>query len=135
LETLLSVVWIDIVATDREWLVFQDHFLEGLPPRDVYRLHPATFAPNEVEVTRTRLARRMRKAPFLLNLYIRLIVLDDDEKLTTVFQHSILGGASDEWLLARFNGLFHSHAELIQAKTALLRAMQRRPALLELIAL
>lgn len=135
LETLLSAVWIDIVATDHEWLVFQDHFLEGLPPREVYRLHPATFAPNEVEITRTRLARRMRKAPFLLNLYIRLIVLEDDEKLTIVFQHSILEGASDEWMLAHFNGLFHSRAELIQARTSLMRAMQSRPALLELIAL
>lgn len=135
LETLLSAVWIDIVATDHEWLVFRDHFLEGLPPREVYRLHPAAFAPNEVEVTRTRLARRMRKAPFLLNHYIRLIVLDDDEKLTTVFQHTILEGASDEWMLAHFNGLFRSQADLIEAKTSLLRTIQKRPALLQMISL
>jgi len=135
LETLLSAVWIDIVATEHEWIVFQDHFLEGLPPREVYRLHPMTFAPNEVKITRTRLARRMRKTPFLLNHYVRLIVLDDDEKLTTVFQHSILEGASDEWLLANFSGLFHSQADLIQAKTLVLRSIQSRPALLQLISL
>lgn len=135
LETLLSAVWIDIVATEHEWLVFQDHFLEGLPPREVYRLHPTTFAPNEVEITRTRLARRMRKAPFLLNHYVRLIVLEDDEKLTTVFQYSILEGESDEWLLANFNGLFHSQADLMQAKTLLLRSIQSRPTLVQLLSL
>lgn len=133
LETLLSAVWIDIVATEHEWLVFQDHFLEGLPPREVYRLHPETFAPNEVEITRTRLARRMRKAPFLLNHYIRLIVLNDDEKLTVVFQHSILEGAADDWLLAHFSGLFPNRAELYRAKTMVLKALHDRPALLQLI--
>lgn len=133
LETLLSAVWIDIVVTDHEWLVFQDHFLEGLPPREVYRLHPDTFAPNEVEITRTRLARRMRKAPFLLEYYIRLIVLEDDEKLTTVFKHSILEGAPDSWLLEHFTGLFRSQAELNQARTSVLRAMQSRPVILQLL--
>ncbi|MEZ4770246.1 MAG: hypothetical protein R2844_17690 [Caldilineales bacterium] len=133
LEALLSVVWIDIVATNHEWLVFQDHFLEGLPPREVYRLHPDTFAPNEVEITRTRLARRMRKAPFLLNHYIRLVVLEDDEKLTTVFQHSILEGAADDWVLEHFAGLFHSPLELHHAKASVLKALHSRPALLQLI--
>ena len=133
LEILLSAVWIDIVATNHEWLVFQDHFLEGLPPREVYRLHPDTFVANEVEITRTRLARRMRKAPFLLNHYIRLLVLQDDEKLTTVFQHSILEGASDDWLLAHFSRLFRSRTELNQTKTLVMQAIRSRPALLQIL--
>lgn len=132
LETLLSAVWIDIVATEHEWIVFQDHFLEGLPPREVYRLHPEIFTPNEVEITRTRLARRMRKAPFLLNHYIKLIVLGDDEKLTAVFEHSILAGASDQWLLDRYSTLFCNQRELNQAKGAVLKAMRCRPALMQL---
>lgn len=133
LATLLTAVWIDIVATNHEWIIFRDHFLEGLPPREVYRLHPETFAANEVEITRTRLARRMRKAPFLLNHYMRLVVLEDDERLTTVFQYSILEGASDDWLLANFGGLFHSQAELRRAKALVLKAMHSRPVLLQLV--
>lgn len=132
LETLLTAVWIDVVATEHEWIVFQDHFLEGLPPREVYRLHPGMFAKNEVEITRTRLARRMRKAPFLLNHYISLVVLDDNEKLITVFEHAILAGQSDDWLLTRFSALYHSPRELNRAKAAVLNAMRSRPALLHL---
>jgi DNA-directed RNA polymerase specialized sigma24 family protein len=132
LESLLAAVRTEIVATEHEWLVFRDHFLEGLPPREVYRMHPGIFLPNEVEITRTRLARRLRKAPFLLVHYIELVVLEDDERLTLVFRRSILEGAPDDLLLARFGGLFRDAKELARAKASVFEAMQRRPALLQL---
>ncbi len=86
--------------------VSQAYFLEHLPPRKLYALHPGRFTPGEVEVIRTRLVRRLRKSPFILNRYIQLVVLADDERLSLVLQRSILDGWPDEQLLLRYPMLF-----------------------------
>ena len=135
MESLVKAVCSDIVATEHEWLVFRDHFLEGLPPREVYRLHPQTFSANEVEVTRTRLARRLRKFPYLLNRYITLVVLGDDERLTIVFRDCILNGEADQYVLQRYASLFQSDSELTAVKAQVLEAARCRPELIHLLSI
>lgn len=133
LEKLLGEISGQIVSNEREWLVFQAYFLEQLPPRKLYALHPDTFAPGEVEVIRTRLVRRLRKSSFVLNRYIQIVVLADDERLSVVFQRSILDSWSDEQVLQRYPMLFGDSADLVAAKVQIVETIQRNPTLLQLL--
>jgi len=133
IEDLLRQIGNQLIADQREWLVFRDYFIERLPPRKVYALHPGLFEPGEVEIIRTRLVRRLRKSPFILSRYIKLIVLADDERLGVVFQHTILDAWSDEQLLRRYPTLFPQMADLLAAKVEIVELMHGNPTLLQLL--
>ncbi len=133
LEELLQQIGHEIITIESEWLVFRSYFLERLPPRKLYALHPGMFTPGEVEIIRTRLVRRLRKNPFILNRYIQLVVLADEERLGLVFQHAILDGWTDEQVLQRFPALFSSSAELLAAKVQIVEALHSNPTLLQLL--
>ena len=133
LEDLLRQIGDQIITNDSEWLVFRSYFLERLPPRKLYALHPGVFTPGEVEIIRTRLVRRLRKSPFILNRYIQLVVLADEERLGLVFQHAILDGWSDEQLLQRYPTLFSGPADLLTAKVRIVETLHTNPTLLQLL--
>lgn len=133
LDRLLREVADHIISNDQEWLVFRAYFLEQLPPRKLYALHPGAFAPGEVEVIRTRLVRRLRKSPFILNRYIQIVTLADDERLSVVFQRSILDSWPDEQVLLRYPVLFASPADLLAAKVQIVETIQKNPTLLQLL--
>lgn len=133
IEDLLRQIADQLIADQREWLVFRDYFIERLPPRKLYTLHPGLFEPGEVEIIRTRLVRRLRKSPFILSRYIQLIVLADDERLGVVFQHTILDAWSDEQLLRRYPTLFPQMADLLAAKVEIVELMHGNPTLLQLL--
>jgi DNA-directed RNA polymerase specialized sigma24 family protein len=133
LEELLQQIGHEIITNESEWLVFRSYFLERLPPRKLYALYPDRFAPGEVEIIRTRLVRRLRKSPFILNRYIQLVVLADEERLGLVFEHAILDGWTDEQLLERFPALFPTQADLLAAKVQIVEALHGNPTLLQLL--
>lgn len=133
LEDLLRQIRDQIITTNSEWLVFRSYFLERLPPRKLYALHPGVFMPGEVEVIRTRLVRRLRKSPFILNRYIQMVVLADEERLGMVFQHAILDGWSDEQLLRRYPALFSDPTDLLAAKVRIVETLHSNPTLLQLL--
>ena len=133
LEKLLDEIAEQIVSNEHEWLVFQAYFLEQLPPRKLYALHPGAFTPGEVEVIRTRLVRRLRKSPFILNRYIQIVTLADDERLSLVFQRSILDSWPDEEVLLHYPMLFGSSADLLTAKVQIVETIQKNPVLLQLL--
>jgi DNA-directed RNA polymerase specialized sigma24 family protein len=133
LEELLRQIGEQIITNESEWLVFRSYFLERLPPRKLYALFPGIFAPGEVEIIRTRLVRRLRKSPFILNRYIQLVVLADEERLGLVFQHAILEGWSDEQLLERYPALFPNSADLLTAKVQIVDTLHSNPTLLQLL--
>jgi hypothetical protein len=133
MDSLLNEVIDGVLTTKNEWLVFRGYFLEDLPPRKLYTLYPGVFAPGEVETTRTRLARRLRKAPFILNRYVQVVVLADDERLTLVFEHVVVEGWPDRMLLDRYPHLFRDQADLLAAKVQVLQAIRNRPALFQLL--
>jgi len=133
IDSLLNEVVDGVLTTRNEWLVFRGYFLEDLPPRKLYTLYPGVFFPGEVETTRTRLARRLRKAPFVLNRYVQVVVLEDDERLALVFQHALVDGWPDRLVLDRYPHLFPSQADVLAAKVQVLQAIRNRPALLQLL--
>jgi hypothetical protein len=109
------------------------YFLERLPPRKLYHLYPDLFAPGEVEIIRTRLVRRLRKSPFILNRYIQLVVLGDDERLGIVFQRAILDAWPDEQLLHHYPTLFPEPADLLAAKVQIVESLHSNPTVLQLL--
>jgi DNA-directed RNA polymerase specialized sigma24 family protein len=133
LEELLQQIGHEIITDESEWLVFRGYFLERLPPRKLYALYPDRFAPGEVEIIRTRLVRRLRKSPFILNRYIQVVVLADEERLGLVFEHAILDGWTDEQLLQRFPALFPTQADLLSAKVQIVKMLHSNPTLLQLL--
>lgn len=133
LEELLREIGDQIITNESEWLVFRSYFFERLPPRKLYALYPGMFAPGEVEIIRTRLVRRLRKSPFILNRYIRLVVLADDERLSLVLQHAILEGWPDEDLLQRYPTFFPNLSDLLAAKVRIVGALHNNPTLLQLL--
>jgi len=133
LEDLLREIGDQIISNESEWLVFRGYFLERLPPRKLYGLYPDRFTPGEVEVIRTRLVRRLRKSPFILNRYIQLVVLADDERLSLVLQHAILDGWPDDQLLQRYPTIFPDLADLSTAKVQIVEALHSNPMLLQLL--
>ncbi len=133
MEELLWEIGDQIITNDSERLVFRSYFLEHLPPRKLYALNPGRFAPGEVEIIRTRLVRRLRKSPFILNRYIQLVVLADDERLSLVLQHAILDGWPDEQLLQRYPAFFPDLADLQAAKVQIVETLHNNPALLQLL--
>ncbi len=133
LQDLLRQIGDQIIADDHEWLVFRSYFLDRLPPRKLYEAHPGVFGPGEVEVIRTRLVRRLRKSPFILNRYIQLVVLADDERLGVVFQHSLLDGWSDDRLLMSHSTLFSNQADLMAAKVQVVETLHNNPTLAHLL--
>lgn len=133
MEEMLREIGGQLIANDREWLVFRGYFLERLPPRKLYSLHPGLFAAGEVEVIRTRLVRRLRKSPFVLNRYIQLVVLADDERLSVVFQHAILDNWPDQRLLERYPTLFPHPNDLLAAKVQIVESLLNSPTLLQLL--
>ena len=133
MEEMLRQISDHLITNEREELVFRGYFLERLPPRKLYALHPDLFAPGEVEIIRTRLVRRLRKSPFILNRYIQLVVLADDQRLGLVFQHAILDNWSDERLLERYPSCFPSVAELMTAKVEIVELLHDNPTLLQLL--
>ncbi len=133
LEELLREIGDQIISSETEWLVFRGYFLERLPPRKLYGLYPDRFTPGEVEVIRTRLVRRLRKSPFILNRYIQLVVLADDERLSLVLQHAILDGWPDDQLLQRYPTIFPDLADLSAAKVQIVEALHSNPMLLQLL--
>jgi DNA-directed RNA polymerase specialized sigma24 family protein len=133
MDSLLNQVIGDVLLTEKEWLVFRGYFLDELPPRKLYTLHPGTFAPGEVENTRTRIARRLRRAPYLLRRYIRLVVLGDDERLSLVFDCAFAAGWPDSLILQRYPTHFDGQADLLRCKVQVLTALRRRPNLLHLL--
>jgi hypothetical protein len=134
MDALLKEVVDGVLTTTNEWLVFRGYFLEDLPPRKLYTLYPGVFAPGEVETTRTRLARRLRKAPYLLSRYVQVVVLADDERLALIFQHTLIEGWPDRLLLDRYPHLFSDQGDVFAAKIQVLRAIRNRPALMHLLA-
>lgn len=122
-----------LIANEREGLVFRGYFLERLPPRKLYLLHPNLFAPGEVEIIRTRLVRRLRKSPFILNRYIQLVVLADNERLGLVFQHAILDNWTDEQLLQRYPACFPDLGALLAAKVETVELLHGNPTLLQML--
>lgn len=134
MSTLLEDIVRNVVTNEHERLVFNGYFLEGLPPRRLYALHPGVFAAGEIETTRTRLVRRLRRSPFLLERYVKNVILNDDERLSLVFQHTFVESLPDDELLARFPSLFDSASDLLAAKVRVLEAVRNRPALLQLLA-
>jgi RNA polymerase sigma factor (sigma-70 family) len=130
---LLRQIGDHLIADQREELVFRGYFIERLPPRKLYALHPGLFEPGEVEIIRTRLVRRLRKSPFILSRYIQLIVLADDERLGVVFQHTILDAWSDEQLLQRYPKLFPQLVDLLAAKVEIVELLHGNPTLLQLL--
>lgn len=135
LEELLQQIGHQIITNENEWLVFRSYFLDQLPPRKLYGLYPDLFTPGEVEVIRTRLARRLRKSPFILNRYIQLVVLADDERLSLLFQHAILDGWTDEQILLRYPALFPDLKQLLAAKVQIVETLHGNPMLLQLLQL
>ncbi len=133
IDRLLREVVEAVLTTRNEWLVFRGYFLEDLPPRKLYTLYPGVFAPGEVETTRTRLARRLRKTPFLLSRYVQVVVLADDERLALVFQHALVEGWPDRLVLDRYPHLFRSQTDVLTAKVRVLQAIRNRPALTQLL--
>lgn len=133
LERLLGEIADQIITNEREWLVFRAYFLEQLPPRKLYALYPDAFSPGEVEIIRTRLVRRLRKSPFVLNRYIQIVALADDERLSLVFQRSILDGWSDEEVLHNYPALFPRSADLLAAKIHIVETIHKNPTLLQLL--
>lgn len=131
MTTLLSEIVGAIVKTEREWQVFQAYFLDELPPRKLYELYPDRFARGEVETIRTRLSRRLRKAPFLVSRYIKLIILEDDERQKLVFEYSLLSGWPDSQLQQRYPGLFPSQTDVLTTKTRVLSMLRTQRALLK----
>lgn len=133
LEEMLQQIGDQLILNEHEWLVFRGYFMERLPPRKLYSLYPDMFAPGEVEIIRTRLVRRLRKSPFILNRYIQLVVLGDDERLGTVFQRAILDAWSDEQLLQRYPALFPQQSDLIAAKVQIVESLHSNPTVLQLL--
>jgi hypothetical protein len=133
LEGLLQEIGEHIIANESEWLVFRSYFLDRLPPRKLYALYPGTFAPGEVEIIRTRLVRRLRKSPFVLNRYIQVVLLADEERLSLVFQHALLDGWPDDQLLQRYPDFFPSLADLLAAKVQVVETLHNNPTLLHLL--
>jgi hypothetical protein len=133
LEEMLRQIGDQMIANEHEWLVFRGYFLERLPPRKLYSLYPGMFAPGEVEIIRTRLVRRLRKSPFILNRYIQLVVLGDDERLGLVFQRAILDAWSDEQLLHHYPTLFPEPADLLAAKVQIVESLHSNPTVLQLL--
>lgn len=133
LENLLREIGSQVITNEHEALVFRAYFLEGLPPRKLYALYPDAFSPGEVEIIRTRLVRRLRKSPFILNRYIQIVALADDERLSLVFQHSILDGWADEQLLQHYPTLFADLADLLAAKVQIVETIHSNPTLLQLL--
>lgn len=120
-----------VVTTEQEWQVFQAYFLDELPPRKLYELYPGRFAQGEVETIRTRLSRRLRKAPFLVTRYVKLVILEDDERQKLVFEHSLLSGWPDAQLQQRYPGLFPSQNDVLTTRTQVLSTLRTQPALLK----
>ena len=133
LHELLRQIGDQIIGDEHEWLVFKSYFLDRLPPRKLYEAYPGVFSPGEVEVIRTRLVRRLRKSPFILNRYIQLVVLADDERLGLVFQRSILDGWPDDRLLSHYGTLFASPTDLLAAKVQVGETLHSNPTLLQLL--
>lgn len=133
LNELLRQIGDQIIGDEHEWMVFKSYFLDRLPPRKLYEAYPGVFSQGEVEVIRTRLVRRLRKSPFILNRYIQLVVLADDERLGLVFQRSILDGWPDERLLSHHAPLFATPADLLAAKVQLVETLHSNPTLLQLL--
>lgn len=133
LEGLLREIGDQIITNESEWLVFRGYFLERLPPRKLYGIYPDRFDPGEVEVIRTRLVRRLRKSPFILNRYIQLVVLADDERLGLVLQHAILDGWTDDQLLQRYPAFFPTLTDLLAAKVQIVEALHSNPMLQQLL--
>lgn len=133
LHELLRQIGDQIIGDEHEWLVFKSYFLEQLPPRKLYEAHPGVFSPGEVEVIRTRLVRRLRKSPFILNRYIQLVVLADDERLGLVFQRSILDGWPDDRVLSHHAALFAGPLDLLAAKVQVVEALYSNPTLPQLL--
>ena len=133
LEEMLRQIGDQLILSESEWLVFRSYFFEGQPPRKLYAQNPGVFAPGEVEIIRTRLVRRLRKAPFLLNRYIQVVVLADDERQGIVFQHAILDGWSDEQLLQRYPEFFATPADLMTTKIQIVDSLHSNPTLKHLL--
>jgi len=133
LDRLLHEIIGVIVTTPQEWLVFQGYFVDELPPRKLYDLHPTAFAPGEVETIRTRLTRRLRKAPYLLNRFIRLVVLNEDERQIIVFEQSLMAGWPDHRMLSAYPQWFLHPEDLLEVKIQVLAQMRSRPLLLKFL--
>jgi DNA-directed RNA polymerase specialized sigma24 family protein len=133
LMELLHQIRSELIVDEREMLVFRGYFMDRLPPRKLYALYPQVFGPGEVEIIRTRLVRRLRRSPFILNRYIQLVVLADDERLSLVFQHEILDGWSDEQVQTRYPSLFPSLDELLAAKVQIVETIHDNPTLAQLL--
>lgn len=135
LDALMGEIVGAIVSTPEEWLVFRGYFLDELPPRKLYRLHPGVFAHGQVETIRTRLVRRLRKAPHLLSRYIKIVVLHDDERQRVVFEQALMDGADDSALLDTYPGLFVDALDVLATKIRVVEALRSRPLLLKFLAL
>lgn len=121
------------VTTEREWIVFHDYFLDELPPRKLYELHPGVFSQGEVETIRTRLTRRLRRTANLLWRYIEVVVLMDDERQKYVFEHSLVGSQLDHEILRDHPDWFPSQTDLLAVKVQVLEALRNRPMVLKLL--
>lgn len=131
--SLLRKIVGEIVVTEQEMLVFRGYFLEELPPRRLYELYPTVFSKGEVETIRTRLARRLRRAPFLLTRYIHQVVLNDDERRRVVFDKALIVGWPDERLLETYPDLFENREEIWSLKVQVLAELNSRPLLLKVL--
>lgn len=122
---LRSIVGV-LITTDREWWVFRGSFLDELPPRKLYELHPGVFSSGEVETIRRRLVRRLRKSPILLSRYVKLVVLRDDERQNLVFDYALLQGWPNQALVERFPTLFRDRREVAAVRCLVLQALRTR---------
>lgn len=127
MDEILGEIAGAIILTEQEMIVFRDYFLDELPPRRLYELHPQRFARGEVEAIRTRLSRRLRRMPYLLLRYIQLVVLADDERQKVVFNTSFAQRWSDDQVLAAYPNLFRDHKDLLEVKVQALAALSGRP--------
>lgn len=135
LDNLLREIVGEIIHSEQEWLVFRSYFLDGLPPRKLYELHPQQFTRGEVEAIRTRLSRRLRKMPYLLQRYIQVVVLEDDERQKVVFDTALLRGWQDTDVLQSHPALFHDQNDLLTTKVRVLEALSSRPLVLKFLGL
>lgn len=135
IDRLLREIIGAIVTTEPELLVFRGYFLDELPPRKLYELYPNMFARGEVETIRTRLIRRLRRTPYLLTRYIHVVVLEEDERSTLVFDHSLVGGWPDAEMLSRYPGYFVDQADLLAIKVYVLEVLSSRPELMRFLEL
>ncbi|MEA3335180.1 MAG: hypothetical protein U9R25_04670 [Chloroflexota bacterium] len=133
MDHLLRELQGDVIIDNKEWLVFQGYYLDELPPRKLYQDYPDDFSPGEVETIRTRLARRLRKAPFLLERFIQVCVLKEDERLSTTFEQVFILREPDCRTVERFPTLFRDENDLMAAKVQVVRALHNRPSLLQLL--